>query len=72
MLTSRTNDEIYKEFDEGHLKLDPLKAAEEVMDTLAVFDETHPLISAKQNPMRHTIQSVWLRFKKVSHVTLCD
>lgn len=48
-----------------------MKAAEEVIDTLAVFDETQPPISVGQNPIRHTLQTVWLHFKEVRLEVLC-
>jgi hypothetical protein len=29
-----------------------------------VLDDVHPVVSAEENPLRHTLQSCWLRFKQ--------
>ncbi|ETS80850.1 hypothetical protein PFICI_08379 [Pestalotiopsis fici W106-1] len=58
------------QFDEGHLKLDAPKAADEVMNTLAILDDTQPLISTEENPISHAFQTVWLHFKEVRHSTV--
>ncbi|KAI4600565.1 hypothetical protein KJ359_000924 [Pestalotiopsis sp. 9143b] len=54
------------QFDEGRFCKDPYGAAEEIIHTLAVFDETHPVITAEENPLRHLIQLVWTEFKKTA------
>ncbi|KAF7336059.1 Terpene cyclase [Mycena sanguinolenta] len=58
------------QFDEGHLSNDPLKAAEEVIDSLAIFDGDHPVITAdegnRQVTIRKMFQWVWLEFKKTA------
>ncbi|KAF4468445.1 pentalenene synthase [Fusarium albosuccineum] len=51
-------------FDEGTFANDPIKAAEEVIYTLATLDNIHPRVSPEENPMRHTLQSCWNRFRK--------
>lgn len=55
------------EFDEGHLKFDAPKAADEVFNTLAILDDTQPLISTEENCISHAFQTVWLQFKEVRH-----
>ncbi|KAJ9138714.1 Terpene synthase metal binding domain protein [Pleurostoma richardsiae] len=51
------------QFDEGHLKEDPVKAAEEVSATLALMNDDHPIVTVEQNPLRHVFQSTWKRFQ---------
>lgn len=52
------------EFDEGHLQHEPLKAAQEIIQTIAMLDDVSPVISAEENRLRHTLQSCWLRFRR--------
>jgi hypothetical protein len=54
----------FPEFDEGHLKFDSMAAADEVVNSLAILDETHPPIPVEENPYWHAYQSVWLRLKE--------
>jgi hypothetical protein len=58
------------EFDEGHLKEDPVKAAEEIIHTLALMDDNHPVVTAEENPIRHVFQTTWYRIKSVSGLVL--
>ncbi|CAF3541463.1 unnamed protein product [Fusarium graminearum] len=51
-------------FDEGSFANNPIKAAEEVIYTLATLDNIHPVVSPDQNPLRHTLQSCWNRFRQ--------
>ncbi|KAM0345005.1 hypothetical protein ACHAPU_006888 [Fusarium lateritium] len=53
-------------FDEGVFANDPIKAAEEVIYTLSTLDGVHPVVSAEENPLRHTLQSCWMRFRERS------
>ncbi|KXJ88154.1 isoprenoid synthase domain-containing protein [Microdochium bolleyi] len=53
-------------FDEGAYTHDPIKAAEEVIHTLAVLDDLHPPVDADENPVRHALQSCWQRFSKLA------
>ncbi|KAH7230890.1 isoprenoid synthase domain-containing protein [Fusarium tricinctum] len=57
-------------FDEGIFTNDPIKAAEEVIYTLATLDNIHPTISPEDNPLRHTLQSCWVRFSQRSSPAL--
>ncbi|OBS15789.1 hypothetical protein FPOA_12190 [Fusarium poae] len=50
-------------FDEGSFANNPIKAAEEIIYTLAILDNIHPVISPDVNPLRHTLQSCWNRFR---------
>lgn len=43
-----------------------MMAAEEIIHSLAILDDTHPPISAEDNPIRHIFQVTWLKFKKDS------
>lgn len=56
---------VQTEFDEGFLARDVLKAAEEIISILAIFDDTHPFIPAEENGLRHLIQAVWKKFQPV-------
>jgi hypothetical protein len=40
---------LYKEFDGGYLRFDAPKAADEVINTLAILDDTQPPLSAEEN-----------------------
>ncbi|KAF4975191.1 hypothetical protein FZEAL_7999 [Fusarium zealandicum] len=53
-------------FDEGIFANDPIKAAEEVIYTLSTLDNIHPVVSPDENPLRHTLQSCWMRFRQRS------
>ncbi|KAJ1333154.1 presilphiperfolanol synthase [Microdochium nivale] len=53
-------------FDEGAYAHDPVKAAEEVIFTLAVLDDLHPPVSADEDPVRHALQSCWQRFSRLA------
>ncbi|KXJ93672.1 Presilphiperfolan-8-beta-ol synthase [Microdochium bolleyi] len=54
------------QFDEGHLSKDPLRAAEEVVNSLAVLDASYPVVNANDNPLAFLLQRVWLDFKKTA------
>lgn len=51
------------QFDEGHLKEDPVAAQEEVDRTMAIM-EGAPLIGLEENPIRYVFQTCWLRLKQ--------
>jgi hypothetical protein len=57
-------------FDEGTFANDPIKAAEEVIYTLSTLDNIHPVVSPDENPLRHTLQSCWMRFRERSSPSL--
>ncbi|RSL42582.1 hypothetical protein CEP54_015431 [Fusarium duplospermum] len=57
-------------FDEGTFANDPIKAAKEVIHTLATLDDIHPVVSPEDNPLRHTLQSCWMRFSQRSSPAL--
>jgi hypothetical protein len=65
------DNDFHAEFDEGDLKADSMKAAEEIIHTLAIMDDTHPPISIEENPIRHMFQTMWLSFKEVRHSVFC-
>lgn len=52
------------EFDEGHLQHEPLQAAQEIIQTIAMLDDISPVVPADESMLRHTLQSCWLRFRK--------
>ncbi|KAI0516858.1 Presilphiperfolan-8-beta-ol synthase [Xylaria bambusicola] len=52
------------QFDEGHLRDDPVAAQEEVNATMAIMTDDQPLIQPDQNPIRHIFQTCWRRIKK--------
>ncbi|KAI0169616.1 Presilphiperfolan-8-beta-ol synthase [Hypoxylon sp. FL1284] len=54
------------QFDEGHLKDDPIAAQEEVDATVAITEEGAPLIKPAENPIRYAFQTCWLRLKQRS------
>ncbi|KXH37990.1 hypothetical protein CSAL01_07921 [Colletotrichum salicis] len=54
------------QFDEGHLKDDPIKALEELHATFAVLEDTQAPVQLHDNPIRYVFQTVWDRFKKGS------
>lgn len=56
---------VVVEFDEGHLKADTVRAAEEIINTLTILDDKHPPISCEKNPILHIFQSVWLKIQEV-------
>ncbi|KAK1712991.1 Presilphiperfolan-8-beta-ol synthase [Colletotrichum acutatum] len=53
------------QFDEGHLKDDPIKAVEELHATFAVLEDSQAPVQHHDNPIRYVFQSVWDRFKKL-------
>jgi hypothetical protein len=57
-------------FDDGTFANDLVGAAEEVIYTLSVLDDIHPTISPNDNPLRHTLQSCWMRFKSRSSIAM--
>ncbi|KAK1522828.1 hypothetical protein CPAR01_14371 [Colletotrichum paranaense] len=52
------------QFDEGHLKDDPIKAVEELHATFAVLEDNQAPVQLHDNPIRYIFQTVWDRFKK--------
>lgn len=60
-----------EEFDEGHLKTDPVAAQDEVDKTTAIMDEGAPLIKPGDNPIRYVFQTCWLRLKKRASLGMC-
>lgn len=55
---------IISEFDEGHLKDDPVAAQEELDQTMAIMEDDVPLITPEENPIRYVFQTCWLRQKQ--------
>ncbi|KXH39309.1 hypothetical protein CNYM01_04276 [Colletotrichum nymphaeae SA-01] len=60
------------QFDEGHLKNDPIKAVEELHATFAVLEDNHAPIQLHDNPIRFVFQTVWDRFKKFANTTIIE
>jgi hypothetical protein len=60
------------EFDEGWMKDKTIEAAEEIIATLAVMDDTHPLVDAKQHPLRYMFQTTWHRLQEVRNIYIHD
>ncbi|KAH7317036.1 isoprenoid synthase domain-containing protein [Stachybotrys elegans] len=54
-------------FDEGHLRNDPVEAAKDIIYTLALLDDTHPYVSAEENPLRHVFQTTWYQIRKIRY-----
>ncbi|KAI0206676.1 Presilphiperfolan-8-beta-ol synthase [Astrocystis sublimbata] len=52
------------QFDEGHLKDDPIAAQEEVDRTLAIMEDGAELYTAESNPIRYVFQTCWQRLVK--------
>lgn len=59
-----TNQEIV-EFDEGHLKDDPVKAQKELDAHMAILEDKNPPVQRDDNPIHYVFQTTWDRFKKV-------
>lgn len=52
------------EFDEGHLKSDPVAAQEEIDQTMAIMEDGAKSITAEENPIRYVFQTCWQRLQK--------
>ncbi|KAF9878407.1 hypothetical protein CkaCkLH20_03899 [Colletotrichum karsti] len=52
------------QFDEGHLKDDPVKAEEELDAHYAILENKNPPVQRGENPIRYVFQTTWDRFKK--------
>ncbi|KAH8198315.1 hypothetical protein TruAng_007517 [Truncatella angustata] len=52
------------EFDDGHLQKDLHAAAEEIVQIIALLDDSHPLITPEKYPLRYAAQVNWQNFKK--------
>ncbi|KAI1127081.1 Presilphiperfolan-8-beta-ol synthase [Nemania abortiva] len=52
------------QFDEGHLKEDPIAAQEEIDETMAIMTDNGPVIEQNGNPIRYVFQTCWTRLKK--------
>ncbi|KAF3912616.1 hypothetical protein AA313_de0207945 [Arthrobotrys entomopaga] len=48
--------------DDGELKDDLIGATNEILETLAILDDDHPMVTAEENPLRHVFQDIWKRF----------
>ncbi|KAJ0384217.1 hypothetical protein COL922a_008854 [Colletotrichum nupharicola] len=53
------------EFDEGHLKDDPIKAQKELDAHMAILEDKNPPVQRDDNPIHYVFQTTWDRFKKV-------
>ncbi|OTB10482.1 hypothetical protein K445DRAFT_70183 [Daldinia sp. EC12] len=52
------------QFDEGHLKDDPVAAQQEVNATMAVMEDDSPLVRPEESPILYVFQTCWLRLKQ--------
>ncbi|RYC55946.1 hypothetical protein CHU98_g10274 [Xylaria longipes] len=52
------------QFDEGHLKDDPVTAQEEVNATMSIMTDDAPFIHPDENPIRYVFQTCWQRLKR--------
>ncbi|KAI3318949.1 terpenoid synthase [Xylariaceae sp. AK1471] len=52
------------QFDEGWMKDKTIEAAEEMICTLAIMDNTHLPVDPKKHPLRYMFQTVWHRFQE--------
>ncbi|KAJ0280091.1 hypothetical protein CBS470a_008908 [Colletotrichum nupharicola] len=52
------------EFDEGHLKDDPIKAQKELDAHMAILEDKNPPVQRDDNPIHYVFQTTWDRFKK--------
>ncbi|KPA42163.1 terpene synthase metal protein [Fusarium langsethiae] len=57
-------------FDNGPFANNLDKAREEIKKARSVLDDVHPTVSPDDDPLRHTLQSCWIRFKGRSSVTM--
>ncbi|KAM0364334.1 hypothetical protein ACHAO7_009394 [Fusarium culmorum] len=57
-------------FDNGPFANNLDKAREEIKQARFVLDDDHPIISPEDDPLQHTLQSCWIRFKGRSTVTM--
>ncbi|KAI1159663.1 terpenoid synthase [Nemania serpens] len=52
------------QFDDGHLRDDPVAAQEEVNATMSIMTDDAPLIDPDDNPLRHVFQICWQQLKR--------
>lgn len=45
-----------------------IEAAREMIDMLAIQDDTHEPVKPQKHPLQYMFQSVWYRFKAVSSI----
>jgi hypothetical protein len=45
-----------------------IEAAEEMIATLAIMDDTHPPVDPEKHPLRYMFQTVWHRFQEVRNI----
>ncbi|TRX91610.1 hypothetical protein FHL15_007392 [Xylaria flabelliformis] len=53
------------QFDEGWMRDRTIESAEEMIETLAIMDDTYPVVDPKRYPLRYMFQTVWHRFQEV-------
>jgi len=54
------------QFDEGHLKNDLVKAAEDIIHMTSILDDSHPPIPENSPfPIRYAFQQNWFRIRQV-------
>ncbi|GAW16728.1 hypothetical protein ANO14919_061650 [Xylariales sp. No.14919] len=52
------------QFDEGHLRDDPVAAQEEIDQTMAIMEEGAAIYTPEENPIRYVFQTCWQRIVK--------
>ncbi|KAI8631481.1 isoprenoid synthase domain-containing protein [Xylariaceae sp. FL1651] len=52
------------QFDEGWMRDRTIESAEEMIETLAIMDDTYPPVDPNKYPLRYMFQTVWQRFQE--------
>ncbi|KAL7940468.1 isoprenoid synthase domain-containing protein [Trichoderma barbatum] len=52
------------QFDEGNMKDKTIEAAKEMIDMLAIMDDTHPPVDPKKHPLQYMFQTTWHRLQE--------
>ncbi|KAK6520854.1 hypothetical protein TWF506_001097 [Arthrobotrys conoides] len=51
-------------YDRGDFEGKPIEAAHDIIETLAILDDDHPIIPVEENVLRHIYQCVWKRISE--------
>ncbi|KAI0543721.1 isoprenoid synthase domain-containing protein [Xylaria curta] len=52
------------QFDEGWMRDRTIESAEEMIESLAIMDDTYPPVDPKKYPLRYMFQTTWQRFQE--------
>lgn len=47
-----------------------IEAAKEMIDMLAIMDDTHPPVDPKKHPLQYIFQTTWHRLQEVSGIRI--